>query len=359
MKQTSRKRSTFSIALTTAATIILGGCGGGSTTTNTTTNNIVNLSATGQTAVDNAIAQMTAATNAEVSWWVQSMNNTTGAATAAQASVYTLTTTATTGLYNVTLALKQVSLPGAWATVPGASFLNLTSTGWSSASTLNNNGNGTTSSNGGATSTIATTDLSGTVVTCTYGSNPVAGGATAQTCPATTTYPSGSMQIKRVTTTTADAYRLFDIPAAPSSITNQSGVALTALPVVGTTFCLADGPNTQANVWAAKVPAPAAGNDNYNLYSVPSCTATNITNALAAAATGSALVVTTATGLAGVTVLSMRRIVTQGTFNNIAAFNSTTFLTGDMTPVGIRTDYTVNKTAANAQLTAHGLPTLP
>jgi len=279
-----------------------------------------------------------------------------------------ITAKTTAGDYSKPFMDKEINAGGtAWvSTIPAWGDWELTANGWvewlgqaAMDETLHNNNDGTLSVAGPSLSytlsSIVKTDLTGLGVICNYDNTTVAGEATV-VCATPGNFPSGAAAYSATRTYTSDYYVLYDGAAqgATDVLTNTAGVAMTALPTIGTTACI------NGVVYVPISPTPATGLNNYNIHptSDGTCRAGVITTAMAAPANSTTLVASKTVN--GVVMLT----VTQGTLKRIAAFNAQAgnrFMVGDQ----VRTFWdtvartSVNKIAANAQLAAHGLPVLP
>ncbi|MEQ1532317.1 MAG: hypothetical protein HOO97_11460 [Sideroxydans sp.] len=361
-------RSTAELGLAVAAisALVLGGCGGGTKTTGTTpvvTPPVAAMtcssgSVTGVAAANCLITEMTTATGARVDW-------AGGAASWVEPSRL-VASVSNAGAYTLTFNYQDINPAGtAWVTptYPGG-FWDLTSNGWvadltgSVVETLTHS-NGvlsvTSPSSTYKLTSISKTDLSGQGVVCKNGPR-VDIAAPNVACTKVVNYPNGAAAYRMIRTYLTDSYYLADAATFGGTdvITNSAGVALTSLPAISSTFCI------NGAVFVPVAPAPTAGADNYNVHPTAdgTCGATVITNALAAGAASTSLVGSqTVNGAAMLTTTSLG-------VTNIAAFNvqaGNRFMTGGQwrTAGAVRTRDYVNKVAANAQLTAHGLPVLP
>lgn len=196
--------------------------------------------------------------------------------------------------------------------------------------------------------TMAQTSLTGAIA-C---SDPTTGLTAA--CAVPGIYPAGAAEFTGMNEAARVRYSLFS--STGTKVTNAQGVALTALPAVGDTFC----DPMYSSVYQPITPAPVAGN-NYNVISAASCSQTDITTALAGAATTTALISTKATGNA---VVPNVLLVTYGSATSGQIFGLQAGavsrgyyanLPADTTPY----PWGKNKIAVDAELTANGLPVLP
>lgn len=378
LKNKLSKAGEVSFAVVAISALILAGCGGSKS------------SATSTGAVAKAeSAFILDAKLGNIWYWnaSQSMNASgVPVIVAAGAGAMTLTSTATANNYTVSNIRRSITLPspGTWSVVPNAVQLgvtntsyNLTSAGWvlnPSVTTLVNDGTSLSIAGTTAKVTPAKVDLSGQAVVCTssMSSNPVhpatanRPAVTSAPCAVATTYPVGAALYTEVEVRPADQYSLWDQTGAKAStmtLTDSSGVVLTALPAVGATFCLGwTGFDAAGNaVKGGEVFVPIAGADNYGVRSAASCAAADITAAVNAGAAGqqTVLLASKATGLSGVTVLTRTWTGNSSSWAQIFAFNAGKLMTGSMQAAGTDTWYYVNKLTANAQLTAHGIPALP
>lgn len=376
LKTMFRKSAELGIALVALSALVLVGCGGGGSSGGT------GAAAGGTSAALSAYITDAMAGNIW-SWSGIQYQNASGVivTAGAWASKRTLTATATANTYTSSHSNSSITLPGVWTVIPNTpqsgvttTSYSLTSTGWAivpAASTIVvNGGSVTVSGQSNVTNTVAKTDLSGSAVACTspMGSD-LAGPATYfnqaisnASCAVTTTYPAGAVLYTRTEVITANQYYLYDstggnVPV--TMLTDSAGVQLNALPTVGTTFCQSYSGNgfTSGAVYVPIVGA-AVGADNYGQRSAPSCAQADIAAAVAAGPANNMqtmLIASKSTGMTGVTVLT----VTQPSWTGIFAFHLGKFMTGDLWPAGTYHSYEVNKLAANAQLTANGIPTLP
>ncbi len=301
-----------------------------------------------------------------------------------------LVPTATANTYTRSNASYSINLPGgAWAlqaNVPAASgvtdtLYNLTAAGWvvsPSVTTIVNNGTSFSITGRSTTMTPSTTDLFGKPVVCTspMSSDPVdpatnySQAITSATCAVPTSYPAGAVLYTQTTVQSADLYYLWSqtgMNATTETLTDSAGIALTALPAAGATFCVGvagfDTAGVAFSYGQVYVPiaGAVAGADNYEGRYAPSCAAADITTAVNAGGLGqqTVLLAYKATGLGGVTVLTAKSTQVGNSWTRIFAFNAAKFMTGSMQSAGTNIWYEVNKLAANAQLTANGIPVLP
>lgn len=322
-----------------------------------------------------------------LAWWQVYLNASGVGSAMAGIDIFTQNSSTSTTYTVNPRVIKSMTVPGgAWgannpAPVAGSVVYityDLTATGWvarpatgtTQSSTVVDNGNAASFSSTGWNTTAAITksDLAGKPVVCnginvnsTIGDNLSGFGATVP-CPIATTYPAGSALYSVGETLIADSYIVWDqtgVGAIATVVTDGAGVALTALPAVGSTFCVSQQGLIQ--VYAPIVGA-VAGGDNYKLLSSVSCAAADINTALAAPAVAggaTALLAIKASGLAGVSVVTIKKATSFGT--SILALNNGKWMPGGGYFAGefAGTNYWLNKTATNTQLVAHGLPALP
>ena len=201
--------------------------------------------------------------------------------------------------------------------------------------------------------TMASTNLAGNPITCT---SPTTGLVVACSVPGN--YPVGAVAYTQ--TFGSDWYSLCGGNSGCTAITDSSGAALIALPNVGATgptFCDTD----NFSVLQPINPAPAAGMNNYNVFSTASCLAADIASAIASPAAGSVLVSIQNTGNSVVpTVLRLSATGTLAGMNNyIYGMRAGNVWYGWMTPNGTVGSTEENKIAINAELVANGLTLLP
>jgi len=356
---TLRQSSKLGIALVSisALTGCLGGAGGSSAAS--IANNNVSCtpgSATGVAAANCMLVEMGGTGTVSWSGYV--------------ASISIISPTATAGTYTGASINRDLNSAGtAWvpAAAHSASWV-LTSNGWvllsPSTATLLDNSNGTmdfynNNMASGTYSVIIKTDLSGQGVVCKGGT---LSGGTPFTCPTPANYPSGSTAYSGTGTHTVESYYLWDSAnsGGVDVITNSAGVALVALPALGSTVCISI--SNGAKVYSPIAPTPGAGLDNYHTSYVTSCSAITISAALANPSSNTELVASkTVNGAAMWTMTT--NAMTANEYTEIAAFNAQTsnrFMTGSYNAAGTTWTWdSVNKIAANAQLRAHSLPALP
>lgn len=141
------------------------------------------------------------------------------------------------------------------------------------------------------------------------------------------------------------------------NVTDMAGVALTALPAAGASFC--------ANGFVfTPVAAPAVGADNYNVYGTMGCTAANITAATGPMMMpmGTALLANQAVGAVTVGVVQRVTGMMPLAANTIMGVAGGAVRVGNIIPAGTPLNSPMlggganfaNQAAANAFLTAHG-----
>lgn len=329
--------------------ILLAGCSGGGETPSTSVS-----------AVSSYLADM------QGGGFVGKLSSVTS--NSARASIDTATPDATANTYTISSAYKMLTggIWGADTTVTAPPYY-LSTTGWvllSSAdtTTLVDSGDGSnmTFSYPGLSGalTVTKTSLDGTGIACTTGSG------TATACAAPGSYPAGASSYSASFTYLTDFYGLYG--SAP--ITDTAGVVLTALPALGSTFCLPD----LSVVLAPITPAPVAGSNNYNVYwiAAASCSsASAIATTLAGTPHSTVLISNQDTGNAVVpSVLTLKSWTgswasintTYGAYTLGARAGNVWygyFYAGGVEITGGTPSY--NKTALNAQLQAYGLTALP
>lgn len=372
IKGNRSKIAEFGIGIAAVAALALAGCGGGGSSSSTPASGA---------AADQLLADT-------IATWRADLASTAEAGTPSVVALAGITSFVATGANSYTgniSAMELATSSSVWsstATSPNSDTYYLSATGWQlydyTAASYTNNGNGTISYSAlgglfrGDISAITRTDLSGQAVACTdfKGSFSVGeniGTASSPTivaaasCPVAVIYPTGSASYTVTRNdTVAEEYNLRDGPTS-HTLTDEAGVALSALPSVGAQFCL------DASVYDP-VPGAAAGADNYHVYpfsyrqSSGPCTADDIATAVKNGGTRTALVSWKATGNAVVpNVLLVREAVGATTYDGIYAFHLGKLMSGSYSPASTSTSTTTlfNKTAANAQLRANGLPPLP
>lgn len=285
----------------------------------------------------------------------------------ARASIDTATPAATANTYTIGSSYKLLT-GGIWGadTTATAPPYYLSATGWvllisTDTTTLVDSGDGSnmTFSYPGLSGamTVTKTSLDGTGIACTTGGAAVA-------CAAPGSYPAGASSYSVSAAYLTDYYGLYG--SAP--ITDAAGVALTALPAVGSTLCLPD----LSVLLAPITPAPVAGSNNYNAYwiTAASCSsASAIATTLAGTPHSTVLIGNQVTGNTAVpSVLTLKSWT-----GSWASINTTYgaytlgeragnvwfgyFYAGGFEITGSTPGY--NKTALNAQLQAYGLTALP
>lgn len=371
LELSSRKFIGSGAVLTVLATLILAGCGGGSSDTG-------NLTVTNGGAVDSLLADGQAGGLGK--WRESSENVTTNGVTALTRVVRGwVGTMVSTGATSATITGSDRWLTSTtWGPNPDPYYsYNLTSIGWvrdsggGTVGTVYGNplmlsGGGTVSNNQDGTMTFTPTgqaaeiltvqkiDLAGLNIDCR---NPITNVAI---CVGPGTYPAGATLYRLNATLSANKYYLnggtATRPALP--VTDGNGVALTALPAPGATFCVG------TRVFVA-IPGAAAGSDNYNVHDATDCTAGSITFAIGRASTGTILLSNQATGNAVVPSVGLANVAVATSplaalDNTIIAVRAGNVYAGVMHPAGnYESEAFWNKTAFNAGLAAKGFPTLP
>lgn len=371
LRNTVRQATEFWIALIAIATVLVAGCGGGGGSTGgpTTLACPATGDVSGAAAVNCILAE-----SASGSWLATSLG-----ASGIPASAYFNSFSSVGGNSYTLTASNYYQLPGSsvWSTSTQSLVTSyyLTATGWQiipAEHIFVNNGNGTMTSNHAGyqidSTAFTRTDLSGQAVACTspmggyYVGQNMGSNVAAASCPVPGSYPAGSASyaVNSTNSLAADAYFMYE-----GSITDGAGVVLTALPAVGTRFC--------ATGWVYDpIVGAAAGADNYNLYTVsnpsantPSCSAAFIATALSSPTPRfTAWVGLKATGNAVVpNVLEAKWTSnTKQITDEIYVFHLNKFMAGYFSAAGTSysaTQYTLNKTAVNAQLRANGIASLP
>lgn len=287
--------------------------------------------------------------------------NFTGSPQSATAATSTLAAAGTLGTYNITESGKVLA-NGVWSTSSLTAYAsNLTAAGWVKQSVTGNtfidSGDGIHASKNTSGAIVqysmGVSSLGGTTVKCTdvYGA--------AVTCTGPSTYAAGA---SRYTLTYASTfYAILGSPLVSTSVTDGSGVALAALPVIGTTtFCDSYWGMVYQPIAGATGTAP-----NYNVFYTLGCSATAITTALAGTAAGTVLATATATNNSVVpTVLTLSGWTGSLTVLNIAndtlmyGLNGGQVWPGDMVTPGY-VDTVENKIAINSELVANGFVAIP
>ena len=371
------KATELGIGIVAITAMILAGCGGGGASG---TSSSATCSATGN--VSGAVAVNCFFAETATTWsadLVYRMTNWAGTSSAvAQASTTSFVATgANTYTYKSSYMYLATS-SSVWSTDTPPSIYYLAATGWESFGSIpysyTNNGNGTVTANAtpwvqAEVSALTRTDLTGQPVACTnpLGSYVVGeniGSAsspqivTAASCPVAVTYPAGSASYTTTANSTQnELYMLWNSPT-PVTLTDGAGVALSALPSIGTRFCM-------SGLVYDPIAGAAAGADNYNehySYTSPSCTAANINNALGNPKLGTVLISLKPTGNAVVpSVFDIKTTNLSGTFEYFYAFHLGKLMSGSYNPASTSTSTSTdfNKTAASALLRANGLPPLP
>lgn len=344
-----------------ASTALLGAlaltaCGGGSSSStaaaaaNTTTSSVCSSTASGS-GIANYIADI-----ASCGLGDESASTTEAQAFLIKASAAAGGYTGTPGSFK---SFEWVS--NTWSAKSPGTAVALTSAGWTAINSMTASSTATTiteTPNAGAArqfSNIAYTNLA---------SKPIACNSPTGTCTTPGNYPAGAAEYAYTDTPLTDDYYLdlTNSNAVSLVMTNLTGAALTALPVLGTdSFCVDSGYGS-IEVF---VPAAAAAT-NYNRFThavgsnaSAACTTANINTAQTMAAMAVQLQ-TKATGIAGVTVV-------ESTFNlsQFFAVHAGKLYAGNFEPAGGNpfpgaTAMTMkNKTAVNAELLAMGKTALP
>ncbi len=263
--------------------------------------------------------------------------------------------------YAGTSSYKELAANG-WVALSAnyqPSAYTLTPAGWQmydQADTFVDNLNGTvttTSNRGVVTEHVTEAVLDGQPIVCR---NP----ATLVTvaCAAPANYPVGSRRYSGAGgVSSKDLYKIWPNDAYyTSTVTNMSGAALTALPVLGTdSFCSSNGVFTP-------IVNPAAGADNYNVYWTAGCTAASITAATQSIAAGTVRLSAKQTGNSVVPVVGIANAAVTSPVswlnNDIIAVVNGTVMGGTFRPAGSAASriFYANKTALDAELVANGLP---
>jgi hypothetical protein len=368
------KVAELGIGIAAVATLVLGGCGGASSGGSS------NSATVSGAAANQFLADTT------VTWNADSVSTPTAGTPSVIAFAVTDSFVATSA-NNYTRGRSAIKLATATSSLwsPAKSLSNsyyLSATGWQlydgTTASYTVNGNGAisyTRMDGqlrGDISAITRTDLSGQLVACTnpMGNYPVGqqiatayGPAivTAASCPIAATYPAGSASYtSTINGIGAERYILID-NSFSYTLTDGAGVTLSELPSIGAQFCLDTGVYDP-------IPGAVAGADNYRVYPFSNyeltgpCTATDIATALNNGSTETARVSLKATGNAVVPNVFVITAATGAiTSNIIYTFHLGKLISGSNSPAGTRTSTSTsfNKTAANAQLRANGLPPLP
>jgi hypothetical protein len=370
IKGSLSKVGEFGIGMAAVAMLALGGCGGGGSSGGSSNSG----NGSGTVAANQFLA------DTHANWSA----NQAGAAVVGTPSVVAsagITSFVATGANSYTINRSEMELAtttSAWSPTAASSsaWYYLSATGWQpydyTTAGYTNNGNGTISYTalGGLLrsniSAITRTDLSGKPVACTdpkgdytvgenigTDSSPLI--VTAASCPVAGTYPAGSVSYTvTYNLTWAEHYSLLD-DSTLYTLTDETGAALTALPNIGTRFCFAP-------YVYDPIPGAAAGTDNYNRYPSGPCTGANIATALLRGSQSTALVSLKVTGNAVVpNMFDIRSSDGTTTYDSMYAFHLGKLLRGWYDPATTSTSTTTsfNKTAANAQLRANGLPLLP
>lgn len=272
--------------------------------------------------------------------------------------------------YSATSLPRRLNGTGWGASPANSNGYTLTSAGWSQPSMVstyvdNLNGTLTVTTTGLPAisyTSIARTDLSGLPIVCNDYLTNLPGA-----CAVPGNYPAGAASYASNVTFAANDFSLSVSTysakgtfIANAPVTDVSGVALAALPALGTSFCDPIG----LSVFQAITPAPAAGADNYRVYSTANCAATAIAAATATPATGTVLLSNMATGNTNApTVMHVTAAATQPTTllqDSIFGLLPSGVYSGKMTLAGqIQIWNDLNKTAINAELQASGLKPLP
>jgi hypothetical protein len=350
---------------------LLAGCGGGSSTTSstqvvTTGTNTCTSTATG-TAVANYVADTV---SCGLGYGMATDSATLAAMPTLPSAVAFLIkgTAAGTGFTRTLADIGLYKLTGTtWSalTIPATGVsVDLTATGWvaptSETTTVTATGLTATPATGAASRTdtnVTYFDLAGKPISC---ETPV--------CAKPGNYPAGSAGYYTVQTPVSDDYSLDLVDAfsnfASLTVTDANGAALTTLPTLTTAFC-----NPMPSALASTVYKPivgaGAGAANYtSIDSAGTCTAANITTALAGTGMDQTLSLK-ATGIAGVSV-----IVSNVNQSQIFGVYQGKVYGGNFEPAGgwpavggapAPTPVPVlkNKTAVNAELVAAGKAALP
>jgi hypothetical protein len=199
---------------------------------------------------------------------------------------------------------------------------------------------------------IKRTNLAGTAIPCFNAK-----------CTVGTLYPTGSVYTRSLAVVPKAIYHVSSGNIQfPTKVTDMTGVALTALPALGTSFCVQQGPG--AAIFKPITPAPAAGADNYNEFGAWSCSATDIATAMVTPQ-GTVTLSAKATGNTAVPTVGLVTVTVAGSpiswmNNSIIAVRAGLVYPGWMQPAAQAGHIQgLNKIAVNAELTANGHATLP
>lgn len=361
------------------AMLALAGCGGGGGGSSGSATCSATGNVSGAEAVNCLFAESDTSWNADL---VSGMSNWARTSSGvARASTFAFVATGANTYTYKSSYMDLATSSSAWSayTFPNTSdYYYLAPTGWQPydflATTYINNGNGTITANSipgfqAEITAITRTDLTGQLATCTnpLGSNVVGeniGSASspvivaAASCPVAVTYPAGSASY--TTTGNSTQNELYELvsPLTPITLTDGAGVALSALPSIGTRFCI-------NGIVYDPIAGAAAGANNYTeRYNYPfgTCSAADISNALNTGYSMNVLISLKATGNAVVpTVFDIKTTTGANSYENMYDFHlgklKYVFYSPASTSTSTSTSF--NKTAANAQLKAAGLPMLP
>jgi len=379
LRNVLRRTTEFGIGTIAIAIMLLAGCGGGGGTSSSAATCSATGNVSGADAVNCFFAEGATSWNADL---ISGMTNWAGTASAvAQASTDTFVAIGSnTYTYKVSF-MDLATSSSVWSTYtfPNSSEYYLTAAGWQPydflAATITNNGNGTVASitSYGFQSNVSSmtrTDLTGQPVTCTNppgsyvvgenigsASSPVI--VATASCPVAVTYPAGSASYTTtVNSTQNELYLLWNYPTPSTTLTDGTGVALSALPSIGTRFCI-------NGMVFDPIAGAAAGADNYTeYYNYPfgTCSAADINNAINTGYSWPALIGLKNTGNAAVpTVFDIKVTYLTDTTESMYDFHLGKMMYVSYTPASTSTttSSSINKTAASAQLQANGLPPLP
>lgn len=367
MKQ---KNIFIALAIALVSSVLVAGCGGGGGGGGSGSGSSSSMVAT---PVDRFFADAQASAGSLNVAWLSATSSASGvpASYTMNAGVDTLTPTGT-NRYSM-VSVDKTLIGAEWKDITDpVTYYDLTDTGWVNTrntivSFVNNlNGTMTIEIEGVKIETaVRIMELAGTAINCyplVISSINAVGESPVSPCTIAGRYPAGAVSYSFPNTPQIEDSYYLDAGniAHPSVVTNDQGVPLTALPVLGTTFCISVGTTSSGfHAFKAITPAPVSG-ENYNAYLVKSCTQADI------AATGSftphlrsSVLMRNTGNSVGTTVISMQ--YSGSSYLSILGVIEGKVYRGGMSPAGTTETSSSwkNKIAINAELVASGSIPLP
>lgn len=366
-----RKTTELGIAIVTISALVLVGCGGGrATITPSVVSEVCPATGnvTGTAAVTCLLAEMTVPAGARVNWGASPATSSpvNGAPIFPWVEISKIVASSSVAdAYTFSLTYKEAMSGLGWTErIPSfTEYWNLSPNGWVSASavptveTLTNNNDTLlviSPISGYSLSAISKTDLSGKTIVCN--NNPIIDEiASSVPCANPASFPTGAAAYKMVRTELSDSYFVSLTSGLPLYIfgTTTPSTPLVQLPQKGDKFCISMDPTSfSADVFEPIVPTPPAGADNYNFYSGAYLS----TMGCSVSAVGGVPTATTQVTIKNVHGVDILEWNASGA-KNIVAFNGVELMKGERwRTAGVTyTRNYVNKSAANAQLGAHGI----